>query len=199
MIKYFSLLFCLTTTTMLYSQNIKPKYLSVSYFGETITHPGVKLGATYEIYTWQKLKMKRNETKKVTQKYIYISPSVGFFYHKDYQLGIFILPEFSYSRKNVKGNYFSFGIGTGYMETLVPNVYDLNPSGEIEKIQAGYNYLLTNCSINFGKDLNIKKDIPMHVFIKPQFMYASPNTPKGVWYFALETGIKYSLINRGVK
>ena len=79
------------------------------------------------------------------------------------------------------------------MRTFIPNVYDLNANGEIESIDAGYNYFLTNYSITFGKDLSVKKMIPISIYIKPQLMYALPNATNVISYFALELGASYKL------
>lgn len=66
------------------------------------------------------------------------------FIHKDYQTSLFILPELGYLRKNSRGNYKSTGIGAGYMRSIIPKVYELNPDGKIEKIGAGIIFLLTS-------------------------------------------------------
>ncbi len=81
----------------------------------------------------------------------------------------------------------------GYMRTVIPNVYDMSSNGEIEKIHSGYNYCITNYSVAFGKDLSIQKKIPMSIFVKPQFLYAFPNSSKGVGYFVLELGVSYKV------
>jgi hypothetical protein len=189
--KYVWLLLCLTALTPGFSQGLKPTSLSISYFGETITHPGLKLAATYSLDTWQKTKTRKGGEEKLILSSIGVGPSLGFFYHKDYQTGIFIVPELSYTRTKANGNFVKYGIGAGYMRTFVPNVYDSNPDGEIETMHEGYNYFLSNYFIAFGKDLSVANEIPMDIFIKPQFMYALPNTSHGVWYFALEIGVSY--------
>jgi len=176
------------------AQSLRPESIFVSYFGETITHPGLKIGVDFQLKSWDKTKIKKNKDKKIIQKGIDLIQGIGFFYHKDYQTGIFILPELSYSKKNAKGNFLMAGIGAGYMRTFIPNVYDLNSNGEIERMHAGYNYFLTNYSITFGKDLSKKKMIPLSIFIKPQLMYVLPNATNGVSYFALELGVSYKLI-----
>lgn len=181
----------LTNCSILHAQNLRPKSIYASYFGETITHPGLKIGVTYQLKQWDKTKLKKNGKKRNIQKNIDLSPGIGFFYHKDYQTALFILPELSYSRKNVKGNFITAGFGAGYMRTFIPHVYDLNSNGEIVRIVAGYNYFLTDLSLTFGKDLSVKKKLPICLFFKPQLMYALPNATKGVSYFVFEIGASY--------
>ena len=189
--RYLILIACLTTTSMLQAQNLRPQSIYASYFGETVTHPGLKVGVSYQFKSWDKTKIKKSGKEKLIQKNIDFSPSIGFYYHKDYQTGLFVLPELSYSRKNKKGNYQALAIGAGYMRTFIPNVYDLKSNGGIEKIHVGYNYFITNYSITFGKDLSIKKKLPLSIYIKPQLIYAIPNYSKGIKYFALELGVNY--------
>lgn len=191
--KYLVFLFLIHTTHLLFSQNLKPDYLTVSYFGEAVTHPGMRLGATYTLTSWEKSKLKKNAKEKIIQKNISTGPGVGFFYHKDYQTALFFTGGIGYSRMNSKGNSLAFGIDVGYMRTFLPDVYSLNSTDEIQKVHTGYNYFLTSYAVTFGKDLSIKKGLPLTVFIKPQVMYAIPNAAGGVFYFALETGIAYKL------
>ena len=191
--RYLLFIALLTTCSILQAQSLRPKSIYASYFGETVTHPGLKIGVTYQLKFWDKTKTRKNGDKRIIQRSIELSPGIGFFYHKDYQTGLFVLPEWSYSRKNAKGNFLTAGIGVGYMRTFIPNVYDLNANGEIESIDAGYNYFLTNYSITFGKDLSVKKMIPISIYIKPQLMYALPNATNGISYFALELGASYKL------
>lgn len=197
--RYLILLTLLVASTILDAQSLLPKTISASYFGEVITHPGLKLGATYELKYWGKSKIKRNGIEKVFQQSFDLSPTVGFYYHKDYQTGLFVMPELSYTRKKVNGNFVTYGLGAGYMRTFIPNVYDLNSNGEIEKVYKGNNYFLTNYFIAFGKDLSLMHNIPMDIYIKPQFMYALPNYAMGVMSFALEIGINYKLTKSETK
>ena len=126
--------------------------ISLAYFGETITHPGLKVGISFPLYEWEKHKTLRNGREKLLDKRIDLSPQLGFYYHQDYQTGLFVLPELSYIRQNAKGNYTALGVGAGYLHTRVPRVYDFDPSGEIEQIRSGHHYFISNYFATFGKD-----------------------------------------------
>lgn len=184
------------TNTILQAQSLRPNSIFASYFGETITHPGLKIGLTYQLKNWDKTKTKKNGTKTTIQRSLDLNPSIGFFYHRAYQTGIFILPELSYTTKKANGNFLVTAIGCGYMRTILPNVYDLNSNGEIKKINVGYNYFLSSYALIFGKDLSVKKNIPISIFLKPQILYALPNATKGVSYFAFELGVSYKLTKK---
>lgn len=167
--------------------------ISQAYFGETITHLGLKVGLSFPLYEWEKHKTLRNGREKLLDKRLDLSPQLGFYYHQNYQTGLFVLPELSYIRQNAKGNYTALGIGAGYMHTRVPRVYDFDASGEIEQIGAGYHYFVSNYFATFGKDLSVKKEIPLSIYAKPQLMHAVPNARSGIWYFALELGFSVKM------
>jgi len=197
--KYLILFVLLISSTLLNAQIRNPNSISVSYFGESITHPGLKIGIGYQLKSWDKTKESKNASSKIINKSFDLTPSIGFFYHKDYQTGLFILPEISYARKNAKGNFIAFGLGAGYMRTSIPNVHEINSSNEIESTSGGSNYFATNYFISFGKDLSTKHNTPLDIFLKPQIMYALPNYSTGIAYFAIELGVSYKLVKSGMK
>lgn len=150
-----------------------------------ITHPGIKVGLNYHFNSWY------NNSRLES---FFVSLSTGFFYHRRYQNGYFLLPEINYERQSVNGNNFSTGLGFGYLRTTIPKTYEVNPSsGEVTKVKAGHNYFITNISVAFGKDLRDPAEISNSFYIKPQFMYAFPNFPRGVGYFNLEAGSNINL------
>lgn len=176
-----------------YAQLKSLESVSFSYFGEMLTHPGLKVSTDFNIKEWDKIKSTKKDSSKTINKSFLVSPALGIFHHRRYQTGLFFIPEVKFKRQNPKGNFFECGIGIGYLRSFIPNSYEVNSSGEVNKIVAGFNYLATNYFISFGKDLSIKKNLPIAYFLKPQFIYAVPNFPNGTGYFALELGIRYNL------
>ena len=167
--------------------------VSISYYGEMITHPGLKVSADFNLKDWDKNKSSKKGALKTMNKSLIISPSLGSFYHRRYQTGLFFIPEVKYKRQNTQGGYCEFGVGAGFLRTFIPNTYELNNRGEVNKTTAGHNYFASSYFISFGKDLSVKKNQPIGYFIKPQFIYAAPNFPNGIGYFALELGLQYNL------
>jgi hypothetical protein len=162
---------------------------SASLFMEGLTHPGLKFSVHTKLNSWDKEKR-----KGMIQKDLLLSPSIGFYFHHRYQTGIFILPELSVRQTNEAGNSFSYGVGAGYMRTIIPRTYEIVSEGNVKKVNAGHNYFLTNYFIRF--DRRFSTDSEMQWFIKPQFMYAAPNFPNGVGYFALEMGIHHPITSK---
>lgn len=171
----------------------KLESVSISYYGEMITHPGLKVSADFNMKEWEKMNSTKKDSSKTIDKSFIISPALGFFYHRRYQTGLVFIPEVKFKRQNPRGRFFECGIGLGYFRTFIPNSYEIKSSGEVNKVVAGHNYFATNYFISFGKDLIVNKELPISYFIKPQFIYAVPNFPNGTGYFALEIGIGYLL------
>jgi hypothetical protein len=167
-----------------WGQNLRPESLSIAYWGEMISHPGLKAEANYSLKSWEKEKQKKN---------IVLSPSLGVFYHKRYQTGV--LPAVGLSYQSVRGakKTFSGGLDLGYLRTFVPNTYQITEEGLMEGIVAGHNYLATNVYVSLGRNIIQDGMKPSTIYVKPQFMLALPNFPNAVGYFMLEIGLKYQL------
>lgn len=182
----------LLTNFVVQAQGIKPKSVNIAYVGETITHPGLKISLGYQLAVWEKIRSKKHGREDKIQKSIGLSPGAGFFYHRNYQTGLWVWPELDCVRKSSKGNLCGIGIGAGYMRTFVPNVFTQNTAGVIEATRSGNHYFITGCLLTLGKDLSVQ-NIPLAIAAKPQIIRATPNYAKGVWYFALEIAISYKL------
>lgn len=171
----------------------QPDEIYASYFGEAITHPGLKLGVAY--YLWQQ--PKEWSSKKGKEKFRMVlwraGFSAGFWYHHRYQTGIFILPETDIIRKGKGGGYYGTGLALGYLRTQIPNVYEVDQNGDVNQVTAGYDQLLTGFQILYGKDYRKSKDIPFGWEIKPQVMVAVPNFENSTGYFFLELSARYYL------
>jgi hypothetical protein len=171
---------------------IKPSGIGISYFAEVGTHPGFRLFVDYEKNLNPKVKNRKGLEKTIQRSFV-LRPTLGYFHHKAYQNSFFVLPELGYQRVNHKGTLFSYGIGMGYMRSQIPQVYQLNQSGEVEKTRTGHNRFATSIHLGFGKDLSVRKSLPISWMIKPQYWRTFPNTKGGIAYFFLEAGIAYHL------
>ena len=171
-----------------------PKSVSLSYFGEMISHPGLKIGYNHQFHlrTHHKKRKskKKNEYVFVRRGYL-LSISAGGFNHNRYQTGYFTFLEPKYRVENKSGLFYEIALGGGYMKTVTPSVYVEN--GDLKEKYFHNDYFISSISGCFGKNLTLSKNVPIEWFIKPQFIYALPNFPKGVGYFALEIGVSYHL------
>lgn len=170
------------------AQGIRPDAIKVGYFGEMISHPGIRVKIDYTIKHWEKVKKKACIKKQVS-----FGPGLGYFYHRRYQSGLLTNIELKLSRS--KKNYFSFsyGIGAGYLATRALNVYEVNALGEVSKKLTLNHYFASNIFCEFTGDFSKKNKGPFGYTVSPNFVYALPNFPRAVGYLFLELGLNYSL------
>ncbi len=206
--KNYLLIFLLCLPWLSFAQWNRPVDLEFSYFGATITHPGLRVGLEKKLLSrdkadnWDKLmalherrKSKGKKIRLLHKHQLFARPSVGFFYHRRNQTGLFFLTNIQYQRDVATLRYFGVGVGLGYLRSYIPKVYEVSPNGEVNPGNASHGYLLT--SLNARWERFIKK-AGFSYFIQPQFLYALPNFPNGVGHFALELGIRV-YVNRYVK
>lgn len=187
----FSFLF--NTSFFCSGQSWKPQEVSISYFGEMITHPGIKLSASYQIKQWRQFKTQKKGASQEIFKSIQLSPSLAYYYHRRYHHGLQFVPELFYRRKKENGTYLDLGIGIGVLRTIIPEVYTINEEGRVEKSKVGYSYFKTSLFAAFGKDFFHSQKKVFTGFIKPQFQYSIPGFPNGTGYFFLEAGLLFPL------
>lgn len=176
-----------------FSQKAVPESISVSYLGEMVTHPGLKLSFDYPLTQWERSKKGNSGVERSITKTVLLGPSIGAFYHRRYQTGLMVIPELKLKRQNQNGGYFELGAGFGYMRTFIPNTFEVGENDVVSKTSAGHDYWAKNVFMTFGKEFKRGRKRPMGYFIKPQFVYATPNFPKGVGYFMLEIGMNFKL------
>lgn len=175
----------------------KPNSVYLAYLGQTVTHLGIKIGAHYELKSWETKKTRKKlGEERVTRKIIEVNPSISYLHHRYFQKNLLLFPEMTYTRKNQKGNYVAAGVGAGYMRTFVSSVYYINDQLEIKRTPTGYNYFISNFSTCAGKDLSYKGSVPLSIYIKPQLMWAMNSKIGGIWYFNLEAGINLKLSSK---
>jgi len=62
--------------------------INISYYGNLIIHPGIKIGADWNLLMINKTKEKKRKTKNIT-KVLFISPSIAFYVHSNSNKGLF--------------------------------------------------------------------------------------------------------------
>lgn len=192
----FKLLLCtflLGISSNCLGQTWKAQEVSISYFGEMVTHPGIKLAVSYPIKQWMKIKNQKEGVTQEVFKSVQLGPSLAYYYHRRYHHGLQFVPELFYRRKKKNGTYLDLGIGLGVLRTIIPEVYAINELGLVEKSKSGYTYFQSGLFVAFGKDFFHDQKKLFTGFVKPQFQYSIPGFPKWTGYFFLETGLLFPL------
>lgn len=177
----FLLLFLLPLTA--FSQKKTDAYVSASYFGEMLTHPGLRLGLNIPVNVW-------GENK---HNHLDVGPSVGMFHHRRYQTGYFFINDFTYRKTTKKNNCLAAGVGIGFMNTQVPNAYLSLPDGSVHIPDASHWYMLVDLFVCFNKSISLKDDKSVDMFFKPQLILAYPNFPVSLGYLVMEIGVRHKI------
>jgi hypothetical protein len=111
-------------------------------------------------------------------------------------VGLIVMPDVSYRRKNEKGRIFEAGISPGlFRSVLEGKVYEVNEAGELEKLTlAGRTAFMPTVFIGIGKDLSVKKGIELSWYTRLNVMKQIPYNASSLTRIAFEIGIVKPLI-----
>lgn len=171
--------------------------LQLSYFGNWITHPGLRAGIEFDLAEKEVAKVREGKPNKMRLHQLMVVPSIGFFTHPGTQSALMLQGDLEYRRTGTRGGLWGASAGAGFMKTFIPNTFSVDENGSVEKVSAGHSYITTKLSLLAGKDLEAKRGIPLQVFAKPGVMLAMPNFPNNIGYFILELGVVYKLKGGG--
>lgn len=196
MLTKLTLLFMVTIVSVnLFSQETRPISINMSYFGETITHPGLKLGIEYpvKLITTKKTKKSGKEIEK--HKSLFVATNLAFYYQKRYNTGVLLNAEFGYRKHSKKGFKIEYLVGFGGIRTFLNSeTFEVTENGLVEPIKfAGQFGLLPSIAIGFGKSFGQNTSKKWAYHIKPSFYFQIAKSQAVIPHFILETGIVYQL------
>jgi hypothetical protein len=122
----------------------------VSYFGESITHPGLKLGMQF-ILSGKNPIIKPNA--KTVYRQLTVRPNIGFYYHPGNHTGVFINTEIGFRIIRPRGFMGQISLGAGYQRTfLAAKTYELSEQDDFRRVVlAGSNQFMPSMNIALGK------------------------------------------------
>lgn len=191
---FYLLLCCILSTEGLLAQGLKDLTINVSYFGESITHPGLKVGIEHSLWenSFQKTTSKGNQFNK--KQSLFLSSNVGFYHHRRFHTALFVNGELGYRKVKKRGFKAEMLVGVGIMRTFLSgNTFSVLENGEIELQRGAGQYgFMPSLAVAFGKDLSFTKNRNWAFHIKPSIYFQVPYNHTILPHFALETGITYA-------
>jgi hypothetical protein len=157
-------------------QNHRLNGIGISYYGENISHYGLKIATEFPVLVKDKLKVKDNDKIINKRKEIFITGNIGGYVHKRNHLAVFIGSEIGYRKTRKKGFKYEFLLGLGYLHTFLQgDTYEVSDDGDVKKVNfAGQSNLMIPFSLGFGYDFNFFYKKPISVSIKPGFFIQYP-------------------------
>jgi hypothetical protein len=185
--KFIFLVACVLTFQSAASQELK-----VAYFGESFTHYGLKGGYSINLRSVDKQTKKGRSVSNA----LAFTPGLAIYRHAHNHVGLIVMPDVSYRRKNEKGRIFEAGISPGlFRSVLEGKVYEVNEAGELEKLTlAGRTAFMPTVFIGIGKDLSVKKGIELSWYTRLNVMKQIPYNASSLTRIAFEIGIVKPLI-----
>ena len=162
---------------------------SVGYFGEFITHPGVKLGMSYTI----KQKSKNKKSGKVINKGWLTGANITFYRHKFNHKALMLTGFIGRQRIGNTGFLMQLNFETGYMASFLDGeVYEWN-GNTIEKGKKGSSHAIFGFNGSIGWDFGKRTSLPATFAIVPHLYFQAPFNTTVLLRTALAIQITYKL------
>lgn len=124
--------------------------INISYFGETLTHPGIEIG--YEINFY---------------KALIFTASIGTYIHQRNHVGLFLSSGLNWRHTFSIGYSMEFGLGLGYLHTWAHggNIYTVDDNGNVSlKQNFGRPHFMPIVRLGLlGWDFRKKTNIPLRL------------------------------------
>lgn len=178
------------------SSEYTPIYLS--YYGNLLSHPGIKVGFDWNLLIKEINKNKRKP--KTIHKVFFISPNLSFYHHQHSHKGLNLGLDAGYRRYNNRLFYRELNIGTYYHRRYNEgDTWEVSEDGSINNIgTSSRGYFSPSLSFAIGKRFKLKENIPLDVFARLNsfiFLGYAAGTSADV---NIEIGARIDL-NRGIK
>jgi len=127
-----------------------PRTITISYFGNLLVKPGVKVGIEFVIAHKTKVK-KKNYKKSIRQ--LTVSGNLGTFWHPHSHASLFNFYTANYRIVEINKRKFNMiGIGPGIYRSFYPETYKVDDSGNVSSLSmAGRLYFAPVIVLGVGK------------------------------------------------
>ena len=179
---------CLCAAQTMLAQNYR-----LAYFGETVTHYGLRGGLEYSLHHREKPRGAasiRNE--------LMLGINLTVFRHPDNHIGVILSPELGWRRTGKRGGIIQAAVATGLFRSIYEGTtYKRDENGNFKKVPlAGQWGFLPGVSVGFGKDLSVRGETPMILFANVHYMHQYPYNKTHLIRPALEAGVIIKNNNR---
>jgi hypothetical protein len=166
--------------------------LNVSYFGKSVTRPGIKVGTSY---TYHGFKPRFHENGDSVTRQLVLLPNIGTYFHFENHYGLFVNAETGFRVVYPKGLFWQVEAGAGFLRTfLAGKVYEVNDQGEVSRIVlAGSNQFMPSAGITLGKNLAEREKLVSAFFGRIGGFLQYPYNTMWLPSITLELGITFNL------
>jgi len=169
--------------------NLPKTKLTLSYFGETITHNGLNLG--FEYYPFQSKKYQ-----------MILASNIGGYVHIRNNTSLFIREQWGQRITFDWGIFIDEFIGLGYLHQFTHggDNYEVLSNGAIVKTpNNGSPMIMPSVAIGTGYDFSKKTKWNIIYFLRPELFWKAPFNGYYLTHFALNTGFIFKLSKKNEK
>jgi len=153
--------------------------ISIGYYGETITHPGLIAGIEY--------------TPVVLGKYqMILALNAGGYVHKRNNTSFFVRGQWGQRITFNNGLFIEQFLGLGYLHQFTHGgeLYEVLPNGSIvETPDRGRPNIMPSVTLGLGYDFSKKGIANLSIFLRPELFWKAPFNGYYLTHPALSTGI----------
>ena len=158
--------------------------LRLAYAGETFTHYGLKAGYEHALRTFP-----RPDSPAWGE--LLVSLNLTVYRHPHNHVGVIVAPELAYRRTGRRGGFAEVAVAPAFFRYFLEGkTYEANPEGGFNRVRmAGRNGFLPTVAIGFGKDLSVRRNLPLSWYARLNFMQQRPYNAGNLVRFGGEIGI----------
>ncbi|MGB3777401.1 MAG: hypothetical protein WA960_03520 [Tunicatimonas sp.] len=174
-----SLLFLSSLRAFGQEEIISPINITLGYYGETITHPGLMVGVEYAPVTSGKYQM-------------LLALNVGGYVHKRNNTSFFIRGQWGQRVTFGNGLFVEQFLGLGYLHQFSHGgeLYEVLPGGAVvETPDRGQPKFMPSVTLGTGYDFSKKGIANVSIYLRPELFWKAPFNGYYLTHPALSTGI----------
>lgn len=198
-ISCFAILYLLCSSLHLNGQPLKrpsAQYLSLSFVGAGLTHPGFAVNHAFVLKEWNRGKSKPNGKTKIKYYEFLLENRLAFYNHKRNHSGILFNSGLGFERSNEKNFYWQIGgfVG-GLWSILNEDVYRVSATGTVQQLKFASNIgFAVGCRTKFGKKVSfLDERQKLSYFLGSNFIYTTPFSTSGLLLNIVELGVNYKI------
>ncbi|WP_026632513.1 hypothetical protein [Dyadobacter alkalitolerans] len=164
------------------SQFLHAQSLRLAYFGETVSHYGLRAAYEKPIVT--------SISARNAKRILYGSLGVAGYRHPQNHIGLTVSPEIGFRRIGKKGALYEFSLSPAYFRYFLEGrTYEATTDGDFDRVRfAGGNAFMPTVSLGLGHDLSVRKKVSLAWYVKLNLMQQRPYNTSNLMRFALEAG-----------
>lgn len=169
--------------------NLSKTKLTLSYFGETITHTGLNMGIEYYPFQSKKYQM-------------ILASNIGGYVHIRNNTSLFIREQWGQRISFDCGVFIDEFIGLGYLHQFTHggDNYEVLPNGAVVKTpNSGSPMIMPSVAIGTGYDFSKKTKWNIIYFLRPELFWKAPFNGYYLTHLALNTGFIFKINKKNEK